>query len=378
MEKNRRIEVVDALRGMAIFSILLLHCSNHFLYGVMPTSTTHWGQVCDQIVKQFLYFLFEGKMYGVFAVLFGFTFGLQYYKAVSCHVDFRWTFLWRILLLSLFGVLNAAFFSGGDPLVFMAIVAVFLPFIAKLNTRTLLCIALFFLLQPFELFQGINHYIGLGYTFPKNTGKLYETLGMAVENSSFMSMAKVNMTLGLKACLTWAVEYGRAAQTASLYIVGFLFCRYSLFENLKSRFWNRLFLFSLVSVAILFCVKGATSLYDSIATALGMWYNYAFILLWISTFVILYRGKWFRQLTGLFQIYGRMSLTNFVSQSMIGTFLFYPYGLNLASQCGLSCSVVLGACIALVQMFVSYWVLRRFKQGPLEYVWHRATYFLSS
>lgn len=143
-KQSNRIEVVDALRGFAILCILLLHCSNHFLYDVMPDDSVSWLRMLDISLKNLLYFLFEGKSFGIFAILFGFTFGMQYFKAQERGDDFRLRFLWRMVLLSIFGTINAAFFAGGDPLVFMAIVAIILPLVARLKTKPLIVVAVLF------------------------------------------------------------------------------------------------------------------------------------------------------------------------------------------------------------------------------------------
>lgn len=95
MTTKKRIEVVDALRGFAILCILLLHSSNHFLYDIMPSNSPTWLKALNASTKQVLYFLFEGKAFGIFALLFGFTFGIQYFRAQEKGNEFRLRFLWR-------------------------------------------------------------------------------------------------------------------------------------------------------------------------------------------------------------------------------------------------------------------------------------------
>lgn len=58
-----RINAVDALRGFAISAIILIHSSNHFLYSGIPKSSPEWLLQLDEILKSFLYFIFEGKAY---------------------------------------------------------------------------------------------------------------------------------------------------------------------------------------------------------------------------------------------------------------------------------------------------------------------------
>jgi uncharacterized protein len=133
-----------------------------------------------------------------------------------------------------------------------------------------------------------------------------------------------------------------------------------------------------MSTPILYLIKSISLTPDSwgpsLQIATGMWYNLAFMLLIISLFVILFRVDSFKKLSKLLQVYGRMSLSNFVLQSLIGSYLFYPYGLNLSVRCGVFISALIGMLIASVQILLSIWWLGKFKQGPLEYLWHKATY----
>lgn len=372
---HKRIQVIDSLRGFAIFCILLLHCSNHFLYDAMPEYNVAWLRALDSSTKETLYFLLEGKAFGIFAILFGFTFGVQYFKAQERGDDFRARFLWRMVLLAVFGGLNAAFFAGGDPLVFMAIVSLILPIVARLSTKIQLGIALVLFLQPVEIYKAIDLWVSMDDQTANRTGALYAMLKPYVEKGDFIPMVWANLTIGLEACLTWAWEYGRVSQTPALYIVGFILYRHALFTNIHSQFWTKLFVCSAIATPLFYLLKSMPTPHEPLQIATGMWYNLAFIFLWVAGFTILFRDDFFKRLTYLFQIYGKMSLTNFVSQSVIATVLFYPYGLHLSIHCGVFYSVLIGVGIAVVQIILSCWWLNRFKQGPLESLWHRATNF---
>jgi uncharacterized protein len=71
---------------------------------------------------------------------------------------------------------------------------------------------------------------------------------------------------------------------------------------------------------------------------------------------------------------GRMALTNYIAQSVIGTLLFYGYGLGLWGQVGRA-SQVLGVLVVFaLQLAVSHWWLQRFRYGPLEWLWRAFTY----
>ena len=75
---NKRIYVVDALRGFAVMAIMLLHFLEHFIYNSYPVASSPVMEAANQQFKEVFFFLFAGKSYTIFALLFGFTFAIQY------------------------------------------------------------------------------------------------------------------------------------------------------------------------------------------------------------------------------------------------------------------------------------------------------------
>ncbi|MEL6868111.1 MAG: DUF418 domain-containing protein, partial [Bacteroidota bacterium] len=73
--------------------------------------------------------------------------------------------------------------------------------------------------------------------------------------------------------------------------------------------------------------------------------------------------------------YGRMALTNYVFQSIIGTFLFFGWGLGLLGQLSNVINLGLAIVIIFLQVVWSDWWLRRFYYGPLEWLWRSGTYW---
>ena len=112
--KMNRLEVIDALRGFAVAAILLLHFIEHFIYGVYPEATSATSKLINQGVWDSMFFIFAGKSYSIFALLFGFTFIVQQRNQEQKGSDFGQRFAWRLILLMLFATLNAAFFPGGQ------------------------------------------------------------------------------------------------------------------------------------------------------------------------------------------------------------------------------------------------------------------------
>ena len=114
----KRVDSVDALRGFAVVAIMLLHFVEHFIYGVYPEATSKTAELLNQSVWDALFFIFAGKSYTVFALLFGFTFIVQQRNQEAKGGDFGGRFAWRLVILMFFATLNAAFFPGGDAAAF--------------------------------------------------------------------------------------------------------------------------------------------------------------------------------------------------------------------------------------------------------------------
>lgn len=147
--KTPRVEVVDALRGFAIMSIMLLHNIEHFDYYYFPEALPEWMKILDKIIWETLFFLFGGKSYAIFALLFGFSFYIQNDNQEKKGNDFRLRFLWRLLLLMGFGILNTVFYEG-DILVLYAVLGIVLILVCKWNDKAVFITALILMLQPLE------------------------------------------------------------------------------------------------------------------------------------------------------------------------------------------------------------------------------------
>lgn len=74
---SNRVLAIDALRGFAVMGIILLHNIEHFNFYSFPMGAPDWLQSLDTHLWDMLFFIFSGKAYAIFALLFGFTFYLQ-------------------------------------------------------------------------------------------------------------------------------------------------------------------------------------------------------------------------------------------------------------------------------------------------------------
>lgn len=73
---------------------------------------------------------------------------------------------------------------------------------------------------------------------------------------------------------------------------------------------------------------------------------------------------------------GRMALTNYLTQSVVGTLLFYGYGYGagLSGRVDRIGQLLFVVGVFALQVALSHWWLRRFRFGPAEWLWRAATY----
>lgn len=378
IQKTPRIELVDALRGFAVMAILLVHNVEHFIFPVYPTDSPEWLNVLDKGTFDAVFALFGGKAYAIFALLFGFTFYIQCENQRRKGKDFGYRFLWRLVLLVGFATLNAAFFPGGDVLLLFAIMGLVLFVARNWSDKAVLAAAIFFTLQPVEWYHYIMSLVDSSYQLPDyGVGPMYDVVAEATKSGNFWDFIGCNVTLGQKASLMWAVGAGRILQTAGLFLIGFYIGRKQLFvvDRLKLGFWIKTLIISAVCFAPLhswrnLMMEGNPMIQQTVGTVFDMWQKLAFTFVLVSSFVLLYQNKSFQQRVSNLRFYGRMSLTNYVSQSIIGAIIYFPFALYLAPYCGYFVSLLIGFVVFFAQVMFCKWWFKGHKQGPLESLWH--------
>lgn len=378
--------MIDALRGFAVMAILLVHNLEHFIFPVYPLATDQpaWLNVINDGIFSITFSLFAGKAYAIFALLFGFTFYVQYTNRQSKGKDFGYRFLWRLLLLTGFATLNAAFFPAGDVLLLFSIVGISLFIVRKWSNRAVLITAIILLLQPVEWFHYLMSLFNPAYTLPDlAVGTMYKEVAAYTKAGEFWPFISGNVTLGQKASLLWAVGAGRFLQTAGLFMVGLLIGRKQLFvaSETSIRFWIKALILAAIAFAPLYQLKveltgadQAPLIQQTVGVVMDMWQKFAFTVILVASFVWLYQKESFKKLTSNLRFYGKMSLTNYISQSIVGAILYFPIGLYLAPYCGYTLSLIIGFLFFLLQVRFCKWWLKSHKQGPLESLWHKLTW----
>lgn len=94
---------------------------------------------------------------------------------------------------------------------------------------------------------------------------------------------------------------------------------------------------------------------------------------YLSVLVLLYKSGIGKKIMGIFAPVGQMAFTNYLSQSIITSIFFYGLGYFAKLQRYELYYVVLGIWIFQI-IFSTVW-LKKFKMGPLEWLWRSLTYW---
>lgn len=387
-EPNARIDVADVLRGLAVMGIIILHSIEHFNFYSFPDSVPfEWMKFTDKAIWNGLFFAFSGKAYAVFALLFGFSFYIQDNNQQRRGKDFRLRFLWRLVILFVIGQLNASFFTG-EILTMYAMLGVILPLLCRCNDRTVVIIAILFILQPMDWFKLIYALCQPDYVAGPGMAGHYFGIAFDVQkNGTYLETVRMNLWEGQIASLTWALEHGRIMQTCGLFLFGMLIGRRQLFLYSKEheQFWLKALGISLLCFFPLYGLNNMLPGYIERAAVLvpiqlilSSLSNLSFMVLLVCGLLLTFYRVKDRRLLMRFTSYGKMSMTNYIGQSVIGSILFYHWGFELGRYLGITYSFFFGILFVLVQMAFCSWWMKHHKHGPFEGLWKRLTWIGSN
>ena len=201
---------------------------------------------------------------------------------------------------------------------------------------------------------------------------LYDKICSTHAHGTFWENAVGNLRYGFELNLRFNVFSGRLTQLLCLFILGMQLGRQRLFYNegrhLKT--WHNILIRSAIVVMALSFAD-----FGELESWLKPIYN-LFILLMIVSAVVSawYAFEGVRKVLHHLCIFGRMSLTNYLLQSIIGCFIFCGYGLACYRLLGITYAVMVGAAMVIAQYcFARYWFSRH-SRGPLEGLWRKLTW----
>lgn len=372
-----RVPQVDVLRGFALLGVLLVNAP--VIAGAWNLGSQPGAAFTDRLATWLVAALFTSKFYLLFSFLFGYSFTLQMRAADRGGVPFAGRHGRRLVGLFLLGLAHAVLFYPGDILMTYAVLGLVLFAARGLRTRTALCGAALLILFLTAVFLAV----GVVALTLDNPGQDATTAAAARDAAAYRgdpsSVVLTNIRM-YRAALGSAVLYSGHLLAALL--VGLAAGRHRLLDRRGGparAVTKRLMVTGLLigtpgGVFAAMCAYGPldSRLYylgqaADILTAPALATAYACALL------TLHQGRYGPWLHRILGPAGRMSLSNYLAQSLVLATVFTGYGLGWYGRVGPA--VLTGGCFVLyaLQLVVSAWLMARFRYGPAELLLRRVT-----
>ena len=369
---DKRIDMVDALRGFALLGLFLVHCVERFeLYWLDPMPDPWFDAV---------FALFSGKAFAMFALLFGFSFATIMGNERARGGDFTARFAWRLALLFVIGTLHGLIYRGDILQVLAAVGLLLIPFDKVRSDRVLLVLAALLFVQLPLLLRAWAAAQGIDWATAQPL--FWQDSGLAaLANGTFAETLAVNAGPGMVSKWSFYVETGRAVEIAGLFLVGMVLQRRGLFARAGELrgLWLAILagggaIWAGASLAQpLVLPSGAHVMTDdSLQAALNQYRALGATAFQVALFVLVWHSPFHRALAALVPA-GRMTLTLYVGQSPLFAPVFYGYGLGQWDQLSNAGTVWLGLAAFALQVALAALWFRHYRYGPLEWLWRVAT-----
>jgi uncharacterized protein len=383
-----RMDVLDVMRGVAVFGILLINIDSYIGHGFIPAAQRDAlrGARFDASAAFAAEFLIQGKFYCLFSFLFGVGFSVFVERAAAKGHDAVRLFKRRLIGLLLIGLVHSILIWYGDILTTYAVIGfALIPFLRR-DDRAVLRAAVLWLASPIAFYLALLAIASVLPAPPSDAGDALPPVMMkavqAFAGGGYLDVVQGNIVF-TAANLVRRLVLMFFPRVFGMFLLGVYAGRVRLFAHLDANapLLKRLCLAGL-AVGLPLAFAGAMlggsgsprppsllglleAIVESIATPLlALAYGAAICLL-------------FRRFQGALIVLapaGRMALTNYLLQSVAGVVLFYGLGFGLYGR--VSLTVALAGCAAFfaLQVVLSRAWLAFAAFGPAEWLWRMFTY----
>ncbi|MFE2937660.1 DUF418 domain-containing protein [Streptomyces sp. NPDC059255] len=382
-----RLADVDALRGFALFGILMVNipffASGYTLFDVADPARTAWH---DHLATNVVQFLFESKFYLLFSFLFGYSFTLQLNSAAARGVSFRPRFLRRLGGLLLIGVANAVLLFYGDILVTYAFLGLLLFLVRGISPRRALWVAGIITGAITLAFLALAVLVVL-IDEASATATPAERLTMLADGHA----ATEAMRGGLGSVLGERVSslptafplifFLQGPLAFSAFLVGLAAGKHRVLDHTAAAdpdaYRRKLRLVQLIGFPVGLAGTfwyAAAGPEDFFAPALHLVTAPCLTAAYVATLLRFFRTARGARLAETLARPGRMALTNYLSQSVLCGLVFTGVGLGLIGRMPYAAVIAVAVGIFAVQVVWSAWWMRRFRIGPVEWLLRALTH----
>lgn len=389
ISKNRII-TVDALRGMALFGILLAHIIFWYTAGPLPQEVYEkYRDIGSTMAIGFTQIFVTGKLFSFFSFLFGLSFFLQMRGLEHSPKTFLARYSWRLALLMVIGLAHHAMWMGDILSIYVPLGFVLL-LMRKLNNKWVLALGILLAVNIPGKIIGIIQFLsgsqgsGFGGDFAA-AGKTYDHV---IKNGGWLDIFQYNIT-NLMTKYDFQISSGRLFITLGFFLLGMYVGRKRWFENPElskpvfKKICKRSALIMCIGLVLGLAMFAADAMLklgwqqNPIAGLIFMTiydiFNAAMAVFFISGLTLLmYRNSWKKILYPLAPV-GKMALTSYIMQTVFGLLFFYGVGLGMYTKISPGLNYIIAFAFFFLQVVFSKWWLHYFNYGILEWLWRSGT-----
>jgi uncharacterized protein len=379
---SERIQALDLLRGWAMFGVLWSNLNDW--YGTTEETTRF-----DRILSFSQEWLVESRFYTLLCFLFGIGFGIQLMRATERGTSLQRTYVRRSAALLAIGLIHGLLIWRGDILTLYALVSFSLLLFRDSTPRQQLAWAAGIALFSTEVITRVRWLAGQRYMVPREQAT---TANWIYGHGKYVQIAQQRV----HDFADWWGRWGLVTyfSVLAMFLVGVWAIRSGFARRVFAEpRTTRRFLAGCVVVALvgyaaeIFGAKLLMPARPVEATTMSVMLSWrAFVvraldwsveasgLAYAAALLLVFQTKRGARLLAPLAATGRMALTTYLTQSVVCTTLFYSYGFRLTGRVGYTGMFVITVVLFAVQMAVSVWWLRRYRFGPVEWLWRTLTY----
>lgn len=376
MSSQQRLYEIDALRGLSLLGIILMN--------ILVFSFPYEESVLSDVVHGFdatllhgITLLIIGSFYPIFTFLFGYGLSIMYDNCQMKGINYYPIILRRLIFLMIMGVLHGFFVFSGDILfgyAYTGLIAVL--FIKSKAKRLIKAAIILFILKilllviPFVVFSLLND----PYTQHNFSGVSLAKLIEIKQQGLYTEFLKINALENLYNVLD--VVTGSAYLEFLPYILlGIAAQKLKLVKKILLRKqsaikWGIICLITGYIVKIPFALDFSNSAYQNINIVGGPIVAAGYILI----FIAMYQSAHLAKVLKVFTYPGKLSLSVYLTQSIVLSIVFLGIGGGLYNQLSLYQSYTIALLVYGLQLAGCYFYLKYFKMGPFEWIWRKVTY----
>ncbi|PKU50146.1 DUF418 domain-containing protein [Lysinibacillus fusiformis] len=361
---TKRVTFIDTMRGFSLFGILMANLLI-FQYGMYGKDELKNLSTLDNGALYFVKIVIEGSFMPIFTILFGFSLIKLIESIRKKKNKSRWSILRRATGLIALGLLHSTLLWEGDILFSYGCMTLFLiPFINRKPKTLFIWASILFVLTTALTYGSME----ASKKEQKELDTYIEKADNVYANGSYSEIFDFRANAEVPGMEEPAFLFILLIFTPLFYAPLFLFGmalakKQAFMEMDKEMKWYKL---GTLLVPIGLVCKSLSFIESAFSSILLMGGAQLLAVGYVCLAALIYKTRPVQLLAPAFESVGKLSLTNYLLQTIICTTVFYGYGLGLYGKLGVFGGILFGIVVYGLQCVFSLAYLKKFKRGPFE------------